>query len=173
MTERPRLAIIVAYAHNRVIGCNNTLPWHLPGDLRRFKRLTLHKPVIMGRKTYDSIGRPLPDHRNIVVTRDENWSAEGVEVTHTLEAAIALAETVARRLNHSEYFVIGGAELYRQAIPLAVKLYEACVRADFDGDAYFPPVDYTQWQQTSLTTYGPNAEDKHPLSFLIYDRIST
>jgi dihydrofolate reductase len=117
-----------------VIGINNTLPWHLPEDLKHFKAVTLGKPVLMGRKTYDSIGRPLPGRRNIVITRQSDWQAAGVEVAHSLEQALAMADGVA------EVCLIGGADLYRQAMAMADALRLTEIDAAFDGDAHFPEV---------------------------------
>ena len=132
MTE---LALIAAVARDRVIGLNNTLPWHLPEDLQHFKRTTLGAPIVMGRKTWDSIGRPLPGRHNIVVTRQANWQAAGASRADSVAAALALAGEVPR------VFVIGGAELYAQALPLADALYLTEIDAAFAGDAYFPAFD--------------------------------
>lgn len=141
MNVRPTLTLVAAMARGNVIGIANTLPWHLPEDLKHFKAVTLGKPVIMGRKTYDSIGRPLPGRRNIVVTRQHDWSAAGVEVAHSLEAALALvaeAESVC---------VIGGAELYRQALPLAHRLELTEIAESYQGDAHFPAFSADEWRE--------------------------
>ncbi|GGY02988.1 dihydrofolate reductase [Paludibacterium paludis] len=145
--NRPRLTLVAAMARGRVIGVNNTLPWHLPEDLKHFKATTLGKPVIMGRKTYDSIGRPLPGRRNIVVTRQAEWRRDGVEAAPSLEAALALAGDA------DEVCLIGGAELYRQAIGLADRLALTLIDAGFDGDAFFPEIDPCLWQETSRETH--------------------
>jgi len=140
---KPMISLVVAMAENHVIGINNTLPWHLPEDLKHFKAMTLGKPVVMGRKTWDSIGRPLPGRRNIVVTRNADWSADGAEVAHSLDAALALAGGV------EEICVIGGAELYRQAIDAADRLLVTEVGLTVAGDAFFPVIDRSRWQETA------------------------
>lgn len=138
-----RLSIVVAIAHNRVIGANNTMPWHLPEDLKRFKSLTLGKPVIMGRRTYDSIGRALPGRRNIVITRDANWMADGVEVVHSLDEALMLVK------NDTEASIIGGAQLYLQAMGIAQSLMVTEIDLNVPGDTYFPKIDPEVWMEVS------------------------
>ena len=135
------LTIIVATDAQRGIGINNTLPWKLPEDLAHFKRTTSGHPIIMGRKTFDSIGRPLPNRRNIVITRNSTWQHEGVEVVTSVEQAIAL-------LNGAEGFVIGGAEIYRQTLPLAQRLIITEIAATYACDAFFPEPDPAAWQET-------------------------
>ncbi|MBE5530116.1 dihydrofolate reductase [Laribacter hongkongensis] len=142
MTQHPPLALIAARARNGVIGLDNRMPWHLPEDLAYFKRVTLGKPVVMGRKTFESIGRPLPGRLNIVVTRNPGWQAAGVQVAHSLDAALALAAAAAPE----EIMLIGGAELYRQALPQADVLYLTEIDAEFAGDAFFPEVDLARWR---------------------------
>jgi dihydrofolate reductase len=138
-----RISLIAAVARNGVIGAGNALPWRLPEDLRRFKALTLGHPVIMGRKTYESIGRPLPGRRNIVVTRNAGFSADGCETAASIEAAIdACAGTT------DEIFIIGGAQIYAAALPRAERLHLTEVRADFAGDAHFPAFDRGHWRET-------------------------
>lgn len=138
------LVLVCAMGHDRAIGVDNRMPWHLPEDLRHFKATTLGKPVIMGRKTFDSIGRALPGRRNLVVTRQTDWLAEGCEVFHSLEAAIAATAEV------EEACVIGGADIYRQALPLAQRLVLTEVDLAVPGaDAFFPAFDPLQWQETS------------------------
>lgn len=136
------LTIIVATDARRGIGINNTLPWKLPEDLAHFKRTTSGHPIIMGRKTFDSIGRPLPNRRNIVISRNPDWRHEGVEVVSSVEQAIAL-------LDGAEGFVIGGAEIYRQTLPLAARLIITEIADSFDCDAFFPEPDATLWQETA------------------------
>lgn len=142
MTQYPPLALIAARARNGVIGLDNRMLWHLPEDLAYFKRVTLGKPVVMGRKTFESIGRPLPGRLNIVVTRNPDWQAAGVQVAHSLDAALALAAAAAPE----EIMLIGGAELYRQALPQADVLYLTEIDAEFAGDAFFPEVDLARWR---------------------------
>ncbi len=141
--NRPALCLIAAVARNRAIGKNNQLLVHLPGDLPRFKKLTLGHPVIMGRKTWDSIGRPLPQRRNIVITRNAAWRADGAE------AAGSLADALAFVAAEPKVFVIGGAQIYTQALPLADELALTEIDADFDGDAFFPEWDRSHFQQVS------------------------
>ncbi|MGC0151597.1 dihydrofolate reductase [Chromobacterium vaccinii] len=141
--KKPMLTLVAAMAANRTIGVDNQLPWHLPEDLKHFKAATLGKPVIMGRKTWDSIGRPLPGRRNIVVTRQADWRADGAEVAHSLEQAMALAGDV------DEVCLIGGAELYRQAIAIADRLCLTEIGRDYDGDAHFPVFAADEWREES------------------------
>jgi dihydrofolate reductase len=141
--NRPALCLIAAVARNRAIGKNNQLLVHLPGDLPRFKKLTLGHPVIMGRKTWDSIGRPLPQRRNVVITRNAGWRAAGAE------AAASLADALARMATEPRVFVIGGAQIYAQALPLADELALTEIDADFEGDAFFPEWDRSRFQQQS------------------------
>lgn len=136
-------ALVAALARNRVIGVANRLPWRLPEDLRRFKRLTMGAPVIMGRRTRESLGRPLPGRHNIVVTRQRGATWEGCAVAHSLDAALALAG------NAAEAFVIGGAELYAQALPRADRLYLTLIDADYPGDAWFPEFDAVAWREVA------------------------
>jgi len=137
-----QLSIIVAVAHDRVIGVNNTLPWHLPEDLKRFRALTMGHHIIMGRKTYDSLGRLLPGRTTVIVTRNENYQVEGALVANSLEDAIALCE------NDDEVFLIGGAELYQAGLKLAHKLYITEIELDVVGDAFFPALVSEEWQET-------------------------
>ena len=140
---RPALCLIAAVARNGAIGKNNQLLVHLPGDLPRFKKLTLGCAVIMGRKTWDSIGRPLPQRRNIVITRNVSWKADGAE------AAASLAAAVASVAGEPKAFVIGGAQIYAQALPLADELFLTEIDADFEGDAFFPEWNRAGFKQTS------------------------
>jgi len=129
------ISIIAAMGSNRVIGYENRLPWELPEDLQHFKALTLHKPIIMGRKTYDSIGKPLPKRQNIILTRDNAFQANGCDIVHSIDEAVEIAE------DKSEIMIIGGAHLYEQCLPLANVLYLTLVHQDYTGDTYFPPFD--------------------------------
>lgn len=136
------LTLIVATDRNRGIGLKNTLPWRLPEDMAHFKRTTTGRPIIMGRKTFDSIGRPLPKRRNIVVTRSASWSHEGVEVTHSVDSAAAL-------VGSDDAFVIGGAEIYALAMPLASRMIVTEIDEAFDCDTFFPPIDPAVWQEVA------------------------
>lgn len=137
------LSLIVAVANNNVIGSNNTLPWHLPEDLKRFRALTTGHHIIMGRKTYESLGRLLPGRTTVIVTRNKNFKLEGALVAHSLESAAALCQ------NDDEAFLIGGAELYLDGLKFVSKLYITEVDINVKGDAFFPALDLNQWQETS------------------------
>lgn len=164
-----KLSLIVAVSRNGVIGIDNQLPWHLPEDLKYFKSVTMGKPLIMGRKTYDSIGRPLPGRTNIVVTRDPSWQAPGVEVAQSLEVALKLGQSACEAAGADEIMVIGGEQIYRMTLPAADRLYLTQVDAEVEGDAFFPEVDFSQWQQISEQL--PELTDTHPYRFLQLDRI--
>ncbi len=130
-----RISIIAAIGQNRELGKENKLLWHIPGELPRFKRITTGHPIIMGRKTYESIGRVLPQRTNIIITRDKALSVEGAEIVHSLDEALALART---KSGNDEIFVIGGGQIFEQALPLTDRLYLTLVRASFDADTFFP-----------------------------------
>ena len=164
LDPRSRLSLIVAMAKNRVIGANNTLPWHLPADLRHFKTLTMGHHMIMGRKTYESIGKPLPGRTSVVVSRNAGYSAPGVIVVNSLKAAIEACE------GDEEIFVIGGAELYRQAIGLADRIYLTEIDADIAGDAYFTEFDSKLWQETGRVSHSPDEKNLYSYHFVAYDR---
>jgi dihydrofolate reductase len=165
----PRVSIIAATARNGVIGRNNGIPWRLPDDLSRFKQLTSGHPVIMGRKTFESIlamtGKPLPGRENIVVTRSAGYPRAGCRVVHSLEAALAEAGKA------NEAFVIGGAELYALALPLAQRLYLTEIDADFEGDAVFPRFDRSAWSEIAREPRRPAAEGSFRYDFAVYERI--
>ena len=137
------ISIIAAVSDNNVIGKNNKLPWHLPEDLKRFKEVTSGHTVIMGRKTYESIGRPLPNRVNIVITRNKDFKPKGVKVVHSIEEALSLASEA----GETETFIIGGAEIYKQALPLANKIYLTRINKNYKGDAYFPELG-KEWKET-------------------------
>ncbi|MDX1453509.1 MAG: type 3 dihydrofolate reductase [Oleiphilaceae bacterium] len=164
-------ALIVAMAQNRVIGRNNKLPWYLPNDLKYFKQVTMGKPIIMGRRTYESIGKPLPGRVNIVVTRNSEWQAEGVRVCHSLEDAYALAASIAEIDGQSEVMVIGGDQIYQAALPLADRLYLTEVHAEVDGDAYFPEFNRDDWQEVAREHFEAQDPNPYPYSFVVLDRV--
>lgn len=147
-----QINLIVAMDAQRGIGIDNTLPWRLPEDLAHFKRLTTGHPIIMGRKTFDSIGRPLPNRRNIVITRNADWRHEGVEAVGSIEAAIALVEG-------APAFIIGGAEIYRQSLPLAGQLIITEIHKTFSCDAFFPEVDPEQWEEIAREPHRSEVAD--------------
>jgi dihydrofolate reductase len=165
-----KVALIVAAATNNVIGRDNQLPWHLPQDLKYFKAKTLGKPVIMGRKTYESIGRPLPGRPNIVVTRNQAWSAEGVSVVTSLADALVLAGQLMAHQEEQlqEAMVIGGAEIYRSALPLADRVYLTRIELPVDGDAYFPSLNQQEWKEVS--SFPGEGDGVVPHRFLVYER---
>lgn len=168
-----KLAIIVAAAKNGVIGINNQLPWHLPQDLKYFKLITHGKPIIMGRKTYESIGKPLPGRVNIVVTRDKTWRAAAeLKVAHSVTEAIALARSLPVADGCAdEVMVIGGAEIYREVLPLADKVYLTEVNLTPLGDAHFAPLDGRIWTLESSTSGEESASVAH--QFLVYRRLAS
>jgi len=170
-TKYPVVSIVVAAAENRVIGRDNDLPWKLPGDLKRFKALTTGHPIVMGRKTFDSIGRPLPNRANIVVTRQSDWQHEGVEVANNLASALELAKAKATALGVDEVMVIGGAQLYEQALPITQRIYFTCVNASIDGDAYFPEFDIEQWHEVSREHNQAIDGNSHSYTFLVLERL--
>lgn len=157
---------------NRVIGKNNCLPWHLPNDLQHFKRITSGKPIIMGRKTFDSIGRPLPYRTNIVISRSSGNPALGAKYVMTIDDALSLADAEAQISGAEEVVVIGGAEIYRQTLPLAARLYCTLVHAEVPGDAYFPEFDWQQFQQIKQQHYHADAHNPYDYSFSVYEKIA-
>ncbi|MFT5321293.1 MAG: dihydrofolate reductase [Pseudohongiellaceae bacterium] len=166
-----KISLVWAMAQNRVIGRNNNLPWHLPEDLKYFKRITLGKPVIMGRKTYESIGKPLPGRTNIVVTRNADFSAAGVKTVNSLSAAKALCESIGEIDGISEAMVIGGAEIYTQAMPVADRLYLTEVHANVDGDTFFPEFDRGLWQEIAREDFDASGPNPYAYSFITLDKI--
>lgn len=165
-----RIALIWAMARNGVIGRDNKLPWYLPEDLKYFKRVTTGKPVIMGRKTYDSIGRPLPNRTNIVVTRDASLALPGVKVVTSLEEALDLARAESVISDVEEVIVMGGAEIYAQALPQADRLYVTLVHAEVEGDAVFPPIDLDEYQELAREDFNAEGPNPYDYSFVVYER---
>jgi len=165
-----KVALIWAMSRNGVIGRNNALPWHLSEDLRYFKRVTFGKPVIMGRKTWESIGRPLPGRANIVITRDEAFQAEGVKVVNSLEQALSVAQSIALLDGVDEAMVIGGAEIYALALPVAQRLYLTQVHAEVEGDAWFPALDLSGWQEVGREDFAAEGPNLYDYSFIVYDK---
>jgi len=165
-----KLALICAMARNGVIGRNNALPWHLSEDLKYFKRVTMGSPIIMGRKTYESIGRPLPGRTNIVVTRQPDYRAEGVRVVDSLQAAIALAEKVAFIDGSGEALVIGGAGLYREAMPLAERFHLTRVHADVAGDTRLEGFDESAWREVWREDFEHDESNPYDYSICLLER---
>jgi dihydrofolate reductase len=163
---KPRISLIVAMAKNRVIGINNTLPWHLPPDLKHFKSLTMGHHIVMGRKTYESIGKPLPGRTSVVVTRNAGYAVSGVLVVNSLPAAIQACG------DDKEIFVIGGAELYHHAITLADRIYLTEIDADIDGDAHFPEFNRDEWHEVSRDMNSQREPQPLDFHFVTYQRNS-
>ena len=159
-----RICLIAALAANRVIGKDNALPWHLAADLKRFKALTMGHPVLMGRKTYESIGKPLPGRRNLVITRRRDYRAPGCEVVHSLDAALAACHGA------GEIFVIGGAQLYREALPRAERLELTEIHAQVEGDACFPEFSRDDWREATRETHVQQDGAAWRYDFVRYER---
>ena len=158
------ISLIVAMDKNRVIGNGGKIPWHLPADFAYFKATTLGHPVIMGRATFESIGRPLPGRKNIVLTRGE-FTHDGVDVAHSLDEAQSLAD------GDSEIFVIGGAKVYAEALPIADKLYITFVEGDFIGDTFFPEVDWLLWREVKSENREADEKNPHAMRFAVFERV--
>ena len=152
-----QVSIIVAISENNAIGKDNQLLWHLPADLKHFKEITTGHPIIMGRKTYDSIGRPLPNRRNIVITRQKDLTIANVEVVHDLSEAIALFK------EDEEIFVIGGAEIYKHTLALANIIYLTTVHENYEADAYFPTINQNDWKEIEKEHH--NADEKNSIAY--------
>lgn len=162
-----KLSLIVAMARNRVIGREGGLPWHLSSDLRNFKRLTMGHPIIMGRRTYESLGRPLPGRTSIVITRQADFRPAGVLVVGNVEDAIAAASS------SGEAFVIGGATVFAEVLPLVQRMYITAVQAEVAGDTFFPAVDLAAWDLVEQSWHPPGENDDWPFEFRVYDRIAS
>ncbi len=160
-----RLSIIVAMDKNQLIGKNNALPWYLPADLAYFKKTTLGKTVLMGRKTYDSIGKPLSNRRNVVVSRTADFKASGCEVVSSIDAALALAK------NDNEIIVMGGASFYQQILPRVDRLYITEIEGEFEGDSHFPKFNRDDFLETNRQSHPADAKNSYPYHFTILDRI--
>lgn len=160
------ISFIVAMDNNRLIGKNNDLPWHLPADLKYFKRITMGHPIVMGRKTFESIGRILPGRENIVITRNKDFSYEGCTIFHSIDAFLDRIQSD----ESEEYFVIGGSEIFHALFPKADRLYITKINDEFEGDTYFPPFSLDEWELVSQEK-GPK-DEKNPFDyeFLVFDR---
>jgi len=166
----PKIVIIAAVAENGVIGRGNALPWRLKSDMQHFRALTMGKPVVMGRKTYQSIGKPLKGRTTIVVSRDRDFTAPGIVVAPSLDAALTTARGDALRRNADTIVVAGGAEIYAQAMPLATRLAITHVRKRIEGDAYFPAIDPNEWHESARSEHEAAAEDEAAFAFVTYLR---
>jgi dihydrofolate reductase len=160
-----KISIVVAMAADGVIGRDNQLPWHLPADLKHFKQTTMGKPILMGRKTWESIGRPLPGRTSIVITRDRTYTAEGCVVVNSIDAAMAAAA------GQDEVMVIGGADLYRQLLPRADTIYLTRVHEAFDGDTRFPEISNSEWHEVARSDYEADEKNHHDYSFIRLERV--
>jgi len=161
-----KISIIAAMANNRVIGIENRLPWKLPSDMKWFRQHTLGKPIVMGRKTFESFGgRTLPERHNIVITRDTNYALEMASVVHSVDAALATAGDV------EEIMIIGGASFYEQMLPRADRLYLTFVDAAIEGDAWFPEIDFSQWQEVERYDQPADEKNAYAHSFVIFERV--
>ena len=170
MTGKVRIAFVVAVAENGIIGRNGKLPWRLPSDLKRFRQVTLGKPVVMGRKTYDSIGKPLDGRENIVVTRQAGFSRPGVHVASSVEQALALGQELAEGRGVDEVMVIGGEEIFRAAFPLADRIYLTLVLGSPAGDTRFDIPDAAAWRETAREPMPQGAGDQYPADFIVLER---
>lgn len=165
-----KLASIVAQSSNRVIGRNNCLPWYLPEDLRYFKRITQGKPIVMGRKTFESIGKPLPGRTNIVLTQDKTYQQSGVKIVHSLQEALDLAEQQSIIDDSDEVLIIGGAEIYRLAMSKVERIYLTQVHANIDGDAFFPQFNADDWSEVFREDFVAKDPNPFDYSFIVLDR---
>ncbi len=165
MSARPEISLIVAMAENRVIGRDNDLPWRLPDDMRHFVALTRGKPIVMGRKNFESIGRALPNRQNIVMTRDTAWQAEGCTVVHDAKAALAAAGDV------PEIAIIGGAEIYKAFLPIADRIELTRVRSTIEGDTLFPAFEGPDWELQQTTHHPADAEHAYAMDFETWVRV--
>jgi len=166
MTNKPStVAIAVAVGENFAIGKNNQLLWHMPADLKFFKQTTSGHTVIMGRKTFDSVGKPLPNRRNIVITRDADLKIEGVEVVNSLDEALAITQT-----EEKPVFIVGGAEIYRQALPKTDVLYLTTIHHVFEADTFFPEIDRAAWKVRSSETHKADERNKYDYTFEVLER---
>ncbi|MCX8279560.1 dihydrofolate reductase [Phyllobacterium sp. 0TCS1.6C] len=164
------ISFVVAIAQNGVIGRENDLPWRLSTDLKRFKATTMGKPIIMGRKTWESLGRPLPGRTNIVVTRDTGFAVEGVIAVRSIDEALLVAGSHAAADRVDEICIIGGGEIFRQALNRADRLHVTWVLADIEGDVHFPPIDPAVWEEKSSEEFPSGEKDSHPTRHVVYDR---
>ena len=167
------MAIVVAVADNGVIGRGNSLPWDLPDDLQHFKRTTMGRPIIMGRKTFESIGRPLPGRLNIILTRDAEWKSPGVSVANSIERAIDIAEGQALIDGADSVMVIGGAEVYRQALPFASRAFLTRVHGEVAGDAFFDLGQIASWVEKECIRISAGERNSHDFSIIELENIQT
>jgi len=168
-----KICLVVAAAENWVIGVDNKMPWHLPKDLKFFKNTTMAKPILMGRKTFESIGRPLPGRLNIVITRQSDWQVDGVQVAGSVEAAIELAQAWCEQNKQAELMVIGGAEIYAQLLPKAERIYLTRVEASPVGDAVFPEPDEQHWREVQREAHLACEQNPYNYAFCTLERVTS
>lgn len=164
--EGKELCIVVAVTENGVIGKDNGLPWHLPADLKHFKTITMGHPMIMGRRTFDSIGKALPGRKTIVITSQAEWSHDDVLVAHDLDEAIGLAEQACSVLNVERIMIVGGAQLYKQVLPRCERLFLTKIELTIEGDAFFPELDLSQWEEEACERFEADGNNSCAYSFL-------
>ena len=168
-----KISMIAALAENGVIGINNQLPWHLPGDLKYFKSVTMGKPLVMGRKTFESLGKPLPGRPHIILTRDKNFHtdySQQCHVANSLEEVVAIAEDLLQANTGEEFVVIGGAEIYKLMLPMADRLYLTEVHAKVEGDTFFPVFDRSEWNECGRESFKSSETNPFDYSFVILER---
>lgn len=158
------ISIIVAMGRNRVIGIKNALPWKLPADMEHFRQLTMGKPVIIGQKTFESIGNPLPGRTNIILTLDKDFAPPGCQVAHSIEEALEIAK------DFKEVMICGGASVYKQFLPIAGRLYLTLIKEDFEGDAFFPEFDWNDWEEIERIENEPDKNNPYQYTFLTLKR---
>lgn len=163
--DRSRISLIVAMAKNRVIGTGNRIPWHLPNELKLFKSLTMGHHIVMGRRTYESINRLLPGRTTVIVTRQRDYKVPGAVVAHSVEKALAACK------GDDEIFVIGGADIFRETLPVADRIYLTTVDAEPEGDTFMPELDMSEWRETSAQSFVPDDKHAHAYRFAVYERI--
>ena len=160
-----KISLIVAMAQNRVIGKNNQMPWHLSADLKRFRAITMNSPILMGRKTFESIGKPLDGRENLILSHNANYQPQGCHVFQSLEKALQTAETLG-----DELFIIGGATLYEMTLPLAQKLYLTQIQTEFDGDTFFPEFDFSDWKEIACEQIDNDEKANFSYRFLTLEK---
>lgn len=165
-SQRPKISAIVAMSENHVIGDDNQLPWHLPADLKHFKTITSGHPILMGRKTYESIGRPLPNRTNIIITRNPSYEAPGCIVVQSINEAVESAASI----GSNEIFIIGGAEVYKQLLPNIERIYLTVVHDVFDGDAFFPEFNANDWIEKERVKHDADENNEYAYSFILMER---
>jgi dihydrofolate reductase len=166
----PIIALVVAMGENRAIGKDDDLPWRLSSDMRYFRRITLGKPIVMGRRTFESLGRVLDQRLNIILTRDPDYAVEGAAVVHSLRKALDIAGNEAKRAAVDEIMVIGGEELFREVLPQAGRIYLTEVHAAPEADTWFPEFDRRKWREVSRQAHKAGPKDDHDFSFVVLDR---